>query len=198
VSEVIHPIRISGSWYSGYALDDHTIRSTFVGYDDVGHAVFVTERSAVGELLYRLKYQDDRRAVRPLVDTLVRFVRYQWQIDPDCIVPVPPSRERRFQPVLALAGQVGSRLTIPMNAREVTKTRKTAELKDVYNYHERLQLLHGAYTIGRGCVRGATVLLFDDLYRSGATLNAVTELLYDVGHAATVYALTVTKTRSRT
>lgn len=42
------------------------------------------------------------------------------------------------------------------------------------------------------------ILLFDDLYRSGATMNAITEVLYDEGYADDIYALTITRTRSRT
>lgn len=45
--------------------------------------------------------------------------------------------------------------------------------------------------------RGRHVLLFDDLHRSGATMNAITEALYDDGDAAEVFALTITRTRSR-
>jgi predicted amidophosphoribosyltransferase len=44
-------------------------------------------------------------------------------------------------------------------------------------------------------VQDERVLLFDDLYRSGATLNAVTEALIASG-ALAVYALAVTQTRS--
>ena len=39
--------------------------------------------------------------------------------------------------------------------------------------------------------------VFDDLFRSGATMNAVTSALYDQGHARDVYALALTRTRSR-
>jgi competence protein ComFC len=194
----INPVRISGKWHDGYALDEHTVRSTFIGYDEVGHALFATQRSPIGELLYRLKYRDDRAALRPLVETIATFVWDEWQIAPQWIIPVPPTRERRFQPVLALANQIGHDLNIPVWERAITKVRRTAELKNVYTYTERVKLLRGAYKMAKGSVRGDTILLFDDLYRSGATLNVLTDLLYDVGHAATVYALTVTKTRSHT
>jgi len=38
--------------------------------------------------------------------------------------------------------------------------------------------------------------LFDDLYRSGATMDAITTALYEQGKAADVFALTITRTRS--
>lgn len=40
------------------------------------------------------------------------------------------------------------------------------------------------------------MLLFDDLFRSGATMNSITAALYDDGKVADVFALTVTRTRS--
>jgi hypothetical protein len=36
-----------------------------------------------------------------------------------------------------------------------------------------------------------------DLFRSGATMNAITGALYDQGRARDVYALTLTRTRSK-
>ncbi|MDL1958237.1 MAG: hypothetical protein LWX01_00875 [Deltaproteobacteria bacterium] len=46
-------------------------------------------------------------------------------------------------------------------------------------------------------VAGRNVLLIDDLYRSGATLNAVTVALKDKGKAKEVYVLTLTMTRRK-
>jgi predicted amidophosphoribosyltransferase len=42
---------------------------------------------------------------------------------------------------------------------------------------------------------GKNLLLFDDLYRSGATVSAITELLKSQGKAKAVYLLTLTETR---
>jgi competence protein ComFC len=43
---------------------------------------------------------------------------------------------------------------------------------------------------------GGHVLLFDDLFRSGATMNAITDVLLGKGKAASVRAFTITRTRS--
>jgi len=40
------------------------------------------------------------------------------------------------------------------------------------------------------------ILLVDDLYRSGSTLQVATELLYNNCNVKDVYVLTMTKTRS--
>jgi predicted amidophosphoribosyltransferase len=39
------------------------------------------------------------------------------------------------------------------------------------------------------------VLIFDDIYRSGETLNAISEVIKSQGNANNVYVLSVTKTR---
>ncbi len=53
----INPKKIKSDQFEGYTLDIHTISSDFLGYDGYGHAQFDTQRSEMGELLYRLKYQ---------------------------------------------------------------------------------------------------------------------------------------------
>jgi competence protein ComFC len=76
------------------------------------------------------------------------------------------------------------------------KTRETPQLKNVFDFDERLRLLDGAFEVDRPNVEDKTILLFDDLFRSGATLNAITSVLYDQGGASDILALTLTRTRN--
>jgi predicted amidophosphoribosyltransferase len=59
-----------------------------------------------------------------------------------------------------------------------------------------LELLEGAFSTQGDKVEGQDVLLFDDLYRSGATMNATTSALLSGGQAANVYAFALPRTRS--
>ncbi|WP_337738617.1 ComF family protein [Agrobacterium vitis] len=43
---------------------------------------------------------------------------------------------------------------------------------------------------------GKNILLFDDVFRSGTTLNEITKVLLEQGQASSVRVLTITKTRS--
>ena len=83
----INTKRIQGNWREGYALDYHTLRSEFLGYDGAGHPQFNTTRSEIGELLYRLKYRSDRSVTNAIVETAVQFIR-SWGIEADVIIPV--------------------------------------------------------------------------------------------------------------
>lgn len=191
----VQPMKIPGRWRDGYALDHHTVSSTYLGADELGHAQFDTKRSDVGELLYQLKYKSDASVIASIVETVAFFLA-SWQPGVDSIVPVPPSRPRASQPVLVLADALAKRLNLPCAPSSVTRTRDVPELKNVYDYDRRTRLLAGAHAVDKAQVRGRKVLLFDDLYRSGATMNAITAALYDEGAAADVFALTITRTRS--
>jgi len=191
----INPSRLPGDWDAGYALDVHTLRSEFLGHNEYGEEEYDTRRSAVGELLYRLKYRGDRSVVRVLAEAAAGFVLGRnWPVD--VLVMVPPTRtERRFQPVRLLARETGSLLKKSVYPNCVVKVQATPELKTVRDFAERLRLLEGAYAVSTHGIRDRSVLLIDDLYRSGATLAAVTQALRARGEVKRVYVLTFTRTR---
>ena len=191
---VINPRRIAGNWYSGVALDVHTISSTYLGVNEAGHDVFDTKRSEIGELLYRLKYDGDRSAAEPIIVAASNFLR-PYRAKFDIIVPVPPSATRVAQPVITLAIGIGAAIGVPV-VQCITTTRAAAPLKGVTDPNKRKELLAGLYTVDPSRTVGKSVLLFDDLFRSGSTMNAVTDILMQQGKAAVVRALTITRTRS--
>jgi predicted amidophosphoribosyltransferase len=189
----VQPTKIQGRWREGFVLDYHTICSTYVEDDEYGHPQFETKRSDAGELLYRLKYKNDSAAAGDLVEAAAAFIS-KWNPGIDAIAAVPSSRPRPQQPVVLLALALGKRLGVPFLAESVRKARETPELKNVYDFSARLRLLAGVHVIDPDAVKNK-VLLFDDLFRSGATMNAVAEALYQAG-VADVFALAITRTRS--
>ncbi len=188
------PRRILGKWKQGFAIDLHTISSIPVGYNEFGHMQFETTRSEVGELLYKLKNRADTSAVPQLIADAVTFLN-TWKPGIDMIVPVPPSSARAVQPVILLAQGISDQLPVPL-VHAVTKTRDTPQLKNIFDLDARLAALEGVHAVDPAVTQGKRVLLFDDLFRSGATMNAITTALYDQGKAAEVFALTMTRTRS--
>jgi predicted amidophosphoribosyltransferase len=74
--------------------------------------------------------------------------------------------------------------------------RPTTQLKGVTDPEKRKELVEGLYAVDPTCTAGRSVLLFDDLFRSGSTMNAITDVLMQQGRATVVRALTITKTRS--
>jgi competence protein ComFC len=185
---------IIGKWREGFALDLQTLSSIFIGHDEFGHPRFDTTRSEIGELLYKLKYSRDQSVVDEIADAAAALMS-QWQQNVHVIVPVPASTRRTIQPVIVLANALAQRLRIPV-ANCLTTTRDPLPLKNVSDLDERTRLLAGLYAVDPSATTGKRVLLFDDLYRSGATMNEITTTLYDQGRATDVFALTITRTRS--
>lgn len=193
----IHPRKIRGKWAEGYALDLHTSSSTFVGYDGYGHPRFETVRPELGELLYKLKYGAGTSAVESITETAAEFLTEKWRVNVDLIVPVPPSNTgRKRQPVLEVARAISERTGIELCLDGVVKVKQTPQLKNVFDFKERVAALEGAFTVEKAKIQGKRVLLFDDLFRSGATMNTITKCLMTDGGAEVVFALTLTRTRS--
>jgi competence protein ComFC len=195
VSVQINPKELRGEWKQGFALDVHTTGSTFIGHNEYGRPEFDTTRSPLGELLYRLKYKRDASVIEEIVDTIAEFIKAS-NIGIDAIVPMPPSNVRSSQPVLQVANALGKKLGVPVLDACISKSKRTPQLKDVYNYEERRKLLEGAFTVNHDQTAGKSLLLFDDLYRSGATMNAVARELTKAGKAKEVLVLALTHTRS--
>ncbi len=58
-------------------------------------------------------------------------------------------------------------------------------------------IVPGAFAVDPGQTEGKQILLFDDLYRSGATVSTITNILKKEGKAKAVRLLTFTRTRSK-
>jgi len=67
-------IRIPGRWRQGYALDLHTTESTYLGDDEHRNPRFQTNRSEIGELLYKAKYHADKSVIPAIAETAGSFV----------------------------------------------------------------------------------------------------------------------------
>jgi competence protein ComFC len=196
MSVEIHPKELKGDWEAGYALDAQTLESTYVGDNEFGHRMFDTKRSALGELLYQLKYHNDSAAIAPIVETVAEFLKTS-KASFEVIIPVPPSNpSRRSQPVIEIAKSLSSTMNIPLCEKCVLKVKSTPQLKNVYDLSERERVLTDAFAVNTKETSGKRVLLFDDLYRSGATMNAVARILRSSGQARAVFVLALTYTRS--
>lgn len=188
-------IEVHGNWKKGLAFDVHTLASTYLGTDDLGYQRWDNTRSQMGELIYRLKYKDDRTTVPHILALLDRIKGIDQM---DRIVPIPATRTSRpWQPVDLIADGLGRYHGVPVLFDVLQKSPHGPELKDMDDPTVRLHTLRASLSIANEHkVVGQKILLVDDLYRSGATLTVATELLLKVG-AGEVNVLTMTYTRSR-
>jgi competence protein ComFC len=101
-----------------------------IGYNEFGHPEFDTQRSALGELIYRLKYKGDIGSIPSIVETAAHFIR-GWGISLDVIIPMPPSKQRLVQPVFEIASALSSTLGIAVDTKSVSKKSSTPQMKDI-------------------------------------------------------------------
>lgn len=186
--------KIHGKWASGRALDLHTLSSTYLGIDQYGYHQYDTVYSPLGGLLYRLKYQQDITAAQEIIVTAANWLKASVQKF-DFIIPVPPSTPRAVQPVLVLANGIGAAVGLPVVSC-VSTTRTTSQLKAISDPEQRRVALAGLHAVDASMTKGKRILVLDDLYRSGSTLNAITDVLQNRGAAARVSVLTITRTRN--
>ena len=186
--------RLEGNWRKGLAFDLHTFKSVYLGPDESGHERYDNTRSEIGELVYRLKYRHDQSAVPKIIDLLSAIKGIEKF---DAIIPVPSSKPRSVQPVNAIARALGEQRGVRVLESYLVKEGK-AEMKGIDNPDERLKALENTIKIiGKEDISGQRVLLLDDLYRSGATLNACCNVLKQQARIGDVSVLTMTKTRSK-
>ena len=115
----------------------------------------------------------------------------------DLIVPVPlhPKRLRwrGFNQSLLLARQVSRLYEVPVDAFVLCRDRETAPQTQLTE-DERRKNVRGAFAVRPvKSLKGKSLLLVDDVYTSGATVNECSRVLIR-GGAKEVYVLTLART----
>ncbi len=192
----VQPRKLEGSWNLGYALHKHTLTSVYIGDDEFGHARFDTTRSEPGEALYRLKYRSDWDQVGPLAiqvqSTLLPLLR-----EIGLIIPMPASTARAKQPVDELANALGHLAGIPVFNEMVVKAPippGSTPLKNMHTRAEKDAVLEGRFSINP-CITNEgrwNALLLDDLFDTGATMDAVCKALRTYRKIGNIYAAAIT------
>lgn len=191
----INPINIKGSRFTGWALDYHTVSSK---YDKAGR-YYITDRTPLGELLYKFKYKRQFWLTSKIARTAVDFLESRGiKSEIDFIVTIPPAKFRLlFQPVKLLGRKIGQILGRPVKTDLLKRKKKIPPLKSMEDKIERAKIVKGLFAAKSGYRSDTTALLFDDLYRSGATLNEAAETLLTAGCVRKIVVLTITKTKVR-
>jgi ComF family protein len=122
--------------------------------------------------------------------------RYAWknlnQWKPDLIVPVPiyksKERLRGFNQAAYLANRLGCYTGIPVDTDLVQKVVKTKSQKKL-NAMQRRKNLEKAFLVTKN-IRGKDILVIDDVYTTGSTIDAMAGCLRKRG-AKNIYFLTV-------
>jgi len=142
----------------------------------------------------RYKYQNRREYADFYVQELIRncgAAVKSWE--PEALIPIPlhksRQRKRGFNQAELVAKGLGRNLGIPVYSGWLVRVKKTRPQKEL-NDSERKQNLKNAFQLTRNDVRLKKVLLIDDIYTTGSTIDATAALLREYG-VEKVYFLSI-------
>lgn len=158
-----------------------------------GRALWVY-RGVVRDSLYRFKYQNRREYAEYYSAELMR-VYGGWikERGIQAVVPIPLSgkrrRQRGFNQAELVARKVAKRMNLPVYGRLLIRTRDTKAQKGL-NDQERKNNLKRAFKTRKNKVQLNHILLIDDIYTTGSTMNEAAKELKRAG-AEQVYCLSI-------
>jgi ComF family protein len=146
------------------------------------------------EAIHQFKYRPCRSLGRPLGDWMVQQVRVLTDID--MIMPVPLHttrlRQRGFNQALLLAHRMSETHRIPLVYDNLIRSRPTRPQVELSGL-ERVRNVEGAFSLKRPRdVASKRVVLVDDVFTTGATMNECASVLKDAG-ADQVIAFTLAR-----
>lgn len=149
---------------------------------------------AVKESLYRFKYHNRREYARYYGKELVRvYGAWMEARRIQVIVPIPLSRkrlrQRGFNQAELVAREVGRRMNLPVDCSLLSRVRDTKAQKSL-NEEERKNNLKKAFKTGTNKVQLDHILLIDDIYTTGNTMNEAAKELKRAG-AERIYCLSI-------
>jgi ComF family protein len=150
---------------------------------------------ALREAIHQYKYRPCRSLAAPLARWMLDHLRVLTTID--VIMPVPLHRsrlrERGFNQALLLASTVSKAHGIPLSYDNLTRFRSTRPQVELSG-EERVLNVRGAFRLAKPeDVEGKRILLVDDVFTTGATMNECAAVLKSAG-ALSVVALTLART----
>ena len=109
------------------------------------------------------------------------------------IIPVPihesKLKQRCYNQAELIADELSGSMGIPINNKYIMRIRKTTPMKELSN-EERVKNLQNAFQICNNSIRYNKVLIVDDIYTTGATVDACARCFKESG-TDKVYVVTL-------
>lgn len=192
----IRPIRGDTCRKCGKVLND-TDRlycydcSRKIHFYDRGFAVF--EYGDIKKSLYRFKYSGRAEYAAFYAYAADRYVGKELRaLGLDAVIPIPIHRarmiKRGYNQAYEFAKELSDRIGVPVRDDIIFRRINTVPLKKL-SEEERKNNLKNAFIIASNDVKLKKILLVDDIYTTGSTIDAVSKLLKSAG-VREVYFLT--------
>lgn len=164
-----------------------------------GIRAYAFHDGALRKAIHQFKYED----LRSLASPLGKLMSQSWAelFPPNCgidvIAPVPlhaaRERERGYNQAALLARKLGLDLQRPVVEDALMRTKPTAPQINL-SAQERRDNVRGAFQTVNSSLAGKHILLVDDVYTTGSTLEAACQALR-ASDAVSVWAYTLARAR---
>lgn len=145
-----------------------------------------TYEGVAPRLVHALKFSDQRHLAEALGAMMARAGRHLIAEKDVVLVPVPlhPLRrmQRRYNQSALLARVIGSIAGVPVSYNAVKRVKRTRQQLSL-SRGERMRNLQDAFVVtaqGQAILAGKRVVLIDDVHTTGATLNALTQVVQNL------------------
>lgn len=158
-----------------------------------GKAVFLY-RAGMKKSMYRFKYSNRREYAQFYAKKAVDiYGEWIFRNRIEVIVPIPmypkKKRQRGYNQAEVFARALGKELGIPVDTGVVRRIRNTVPQKAL-NDKERQRNLKNAFQLAANIVKYNQILLVDDIYTTGSTMDAVADVLLS-GGAQNIYYICI-------
>lgn len=146
---------------------------------------------ALKNMLHKLKFEGESKFLQPLAEEAVFLVQAYGESGFDMVVSVPTDAVRRRQRGFDIPESIFAQALAVKGAWQpqvLVRIRSTAPQYGLAP-DKRRSNVRGCFAV-QGDVRGAKILLVDDILTTGATLDEAAKTLKQAG-AKSVYALTL-------
>lgn len=139
----------------------------------------------ISKSIYRFKYGNRRRYAKVYGNEMANRLGAEiMKLKPDALIPVPlhkkKLKKRGYNQAKLIADELGKRLCIPVIDDYVVRDKNTTPLK-LLNRSERQNNLKKAFKIGRNDVKLNSIVIVDDIYTTGSTVDEISGILLDAG-----------------
>lgn len=154
----------------------------------------------IRDFILQFKYYGNTDLSRPLSHFLMLyFYEYYGDLSIDYIIPVPLHGKRQkmrgYNQAELLARELKREMGIPVLTDYLLRVKNTRPLYNL-NQKERQQALDGVFALREESVdtdeiAGSNILLLDDIFTTGTTVNEASLLLNEEGRVEHIYVLTL-------
>lgn len=160
---------------------------------DKGAAVFAYD-TVMRRSISMFKYHNRREYAKFYAEEMYEHcARFLKQCAPDVIIPVPvhraKKRQRGFNQAELVAKELGKLMHVPVVTGYLIRSEKTTPQKELTR-QQRKANLKKAFAVTETGVSYKRVLLIDDIYTTGATIDAISEILKE-NQAKIIFFLTI-------